>query len=199
MDWTLLHAINSAAAANDRVEDSTTLFAGLLTPLYAMTTIALWFLARPGHDPRPKRACATALTAAGVAMTANQVISHLWERPRPYAAHSGLHLLSPPSTDPSFPSDHAAAAFAIAFAIFYIWRKVGIGFLVAATLIALSRLALGMHYPSDVIAGMLVGWLSAVAVAGLTAAPIEWLVVHVSRVTDPVVLWVISLKPTSRA
>lgn len=188
MDWTLLHAINSAAAGRDWVEDPTTIIAGLLTPLYAAATVGLWFLARPGRDERPKLACANALAAAAVAMAVNQVISHLWERPRPYVTHhAGLHLLSAPSTDPSFPSDHAAAAFAIAFAVFFVWRRVGIGFLVVATAIALTRLALGMHYPSDVVAGMLVGWASATLVVRLAVVPVARVVALVSRVTDPVV------------
>lgn len=200
MDWTLLHAINSTVASHDWAEDPTTAIAGLFVPAYALATLGLWFLARPGRDERPKLACANALAAAAVAMATNQLISHLWVRPRPYASHhDGLHLLSAPSADPSFPSDHAAAAFAIAFAVFLVWRRVGIGFLVAATLIAVSRLALGMHYPSDVVAGMLVGWSSAALVVRLAGRPVEWVVELVSRVTDPLVTRVVVRRRTTSA
>ena len=120
-------------------------------------------------------------------MLTNQAISHLWERPRPFTEHPALtHLLSAPTTDPSFPSDHAAAAFAIAFAVLAFSRRGGVLFLAAATLIGVSRIALGMHYPSDVLAGLAVGWVSALLVTRAGRAWIVRLVALLSRVSDPV-------------
>ena len=178
--------MNSGVATHDWLEDPTTALAGLAVPLYALVTVGLWFLARPYGNPRWKLASASALVAAAVAMLANQVISHLWDRPRPYATHAALtHLLSARSTDPSFPSDHAAAAFAIAFAVFAFSRRAGALFLAAATLISLSRIALGMHYPSDVVAGMLVGLGSATLVTHAGRVWVTRLVVLVSRISDP--------------
>ena len=178
--------MNSGVATHDWLEDPTTALAGLAVPLYALVTVGLWFLARPYGNPRWKLASASALVAAAVAMLANQVISHLWDRPRPYATHAALtHVLSARSTDPSFPSDHAAAAFAIAFAVFAFSRRAGALFLAAATLIALSRIALGMHYPSDVVAGMLVGLGSAMLVTHAGRVWVTRLVALVSRISDP--------------
>jgi undecaprenyl-diphosphatase len=187
VDWSLFHAVNAGVATRDWLEDPATALAALAVPLFAVATIALWFLARPYGNPKWKLACTSGLTAAAIAMAANQAISHLlWERPRPLAAHPALtHLLSAPSADPSFPSDHAAVAFAIAFAVLAFSRRTGIGFLVAATLIALSRIALGLHYPSDVVAGMLVGWAAAVLVTQLGSPWIVRLVSLVSRISDP--------------
>ena len=119
-------------------------------------------------------------------MLVNQVVSHLWDRPRPFAAHhAATHLLSAPSPDPSFPSDHAAAAFAIAFAVLAFSRYAGVLFLAAATAIGLSRIALGLHYPSDVLAGIVVGWAAALLVTRLGRPWIERIVAVVSRVSDP--------------
>ena len=89
--------------------------------------------------------------------------------------------------DPSFPSDHAAAAFAIAFCVLAFSRWAGVGFLSAATLIGLSRIALGMHYPSDVLAGLLVGWAAALLVVQLGRPTIERVTAFAGRVSDPVV------------
>jgi undecaprenyl-diphosphatase len=61
-----------------------------------------------------------ALLALGVA----QVIASLWDRPRPYEVHSAdAHRLPAPSPDPSFPSDHATATYAIAVAVLLRHRK----------------------------------------------------------------------------
>ena len=192
MDLSLFHALNSGIATRDWLEDPATALAGLAVPLYAVATIALWFLARPYGDPKWKLACTSGLASAAIAMLTNQAISHVWERPRPFVAHPALtHLLSAPSPDPSFPSDHAAAAFAIAFAILAFSRFGGIGFLAAATLIGLSRVALGLHYPSDVLAGMLVGWAAAMLVVHLGRPWIARLVSVAGRVSDPLLspLW----------
>jgi undecaprenyl-diphosphatase len=179
--------VNAGVATRDWLEDPTTTLAGLAVPLYALTTVALWFLARPYADARWKLASASALVAAAVAMLVNQAISHLWERPRPFTAHPALtHLLSAPSPDPSFPSDHAAAAFAIAFAVLAFSRRAGALFLAAATLIGVSRIALGMHYPTDVLAGLAVGWVSALLATRAGRPWIIRLVVVLSRVSDPV-------------
>jgi len=111
-------------------------------------------------------------------------------------------VLAARTTDPSFPSDHAAAAFAIAFAVLAFSRRAGIAFLVAAALIALSRVALGMHYPSDVLAGALVGFGAATLVTTLGRTWVVRLVVLVSRVTDPLLrpvwAWCRRLMPAPR-
>jgi undecaprenyl-diphosphatase len=88
-------------------------------------------------------------------------------RARPCSALANIHALvfSAP-TDPSFPSGHAAGAFALAAYIaletrLHIGLKMAI-FLVAAG-IALSRVVLGVHYPSDVLAGAAVGAMTSLA------------------------------------
>ena len=172
-------------------------------PLYALATVGLWLLARPYGNPRWKLASASGLIAAAVALAVNQVISHLWDRPRPFVEHPALtHALAARTTDPSFPSDHAAAAFAIAFAVFAFSRRAGIVFLVGAALIGLSRVALGMHYPSDVLAGALIGFGAATLVTTLGRPWVTRLVALVSRVNVPLLrpvwAWCRRLLPVSR-
>ena len=94
-------------------------------------------------------------------------------------------LFTPPSHDASFPSDHATAAFAIAVAVFCFHRRIGAVFLVAAAAIAVSRVLLGMHYPTDVLAGALTGTTAALVVC----TPGRPILVRVTalgaRLTDP--------------
>jgi undecaprenyl-diphosphatase len=165
-----------------------TTFATLAVPLYAIATVALWFVSSPPGVSRWRLASVSALVAAGVALVANQAVAHVWDRPRPFTTHAAAtHLLSAPSPDPSFPSDHAAAAFAIAFCVLAFSRWAGVGFLSAATLIGLSRIALGMHYPSDVLAGLLVGWGAALLVVHPGGPTIRRVTAIVGRITDPLV------------
>jgi len=180
--------MNTGVATRDWLEDPVTTFAMLAVPLYALATVALWFASRPPGSSRWRLASVSALVAAAVALVANQAIAHVWDRPRPFASHeAATYLLSAPSPDPSFPSDHAAAAFAIAFCVLAFSRWAGLGFLAAATLIGLTRIALGLHYPSDVLAGMLVGWTAAQLVVHLGRPLIERVAEIVGRLTDPFV------------
>lgn len=95
----------------------------------------------------------SALLALGIA----QLIADLWARPRPYIAHPDVHLFIAPSHDPSFPSDHATAAFAIAVALLLRHRRAGWLALGLATVLSIARVAVGTHYPADVAAGALIG------------------------------------------
>ena len=179
--------MNTGVATRDWLEDPWTTLAALAVPLYAAATFALWFVARPYRSTRWKCASVSALTAAALAMGVNQVIAHVWERPRPYVTHGlSTHLLAASSPDPSFPSDHAAAAFAIAFAVLAFSRRAGVSFLAGATLIGVSRIALGLHYPSDVLAGAGVGWASATVVVHVGRHWIGRAVAVLSRFSDPV-------------
>jgi undecaprenyl-diphosphatase len=187
VDWSLAHTINVAVATRDWLEDPFTLLVGPMIALYAAATVGLWFFDRPYGELKWKLACTSALASAALAMLMNQLIAHfIWDRARPYTAHPAAdQLLSAPSPDPSFPSDHATAAFAIAFAVLAFSRRCGIVFLVVATLIGLSRVALGMHYPSDVLAGLFVGWLASILVTRAARSLVLRLVTLVSRISDP--------------
>jgi undecaprenyl-diphosphatase len=99
----------------------------------------------------------SALLALGVA----QLIADLWARPRPYLAHPDAHLFIAASPDTSFPSDHATAAFAIAVAILLRHRKAGWLALGLALVLSIARVAVGTHYPGDVLAGAALGTAAA--------------------------------------
>lgn len=187
MDWTLFHAANGLLEGRDWLEDPVTAGFAVLVPAFAAATVGLWTLARPYGVTLWKRASVAALLSAGLALLANQAIAHLWDRPRPSVAHPfATNLFAAPSTDPSFPSDHAAAAFAIAVAVLAFSRRAGIVFLAAATVIAVSRVVLGLHYPGDVLAGAVVGTLSALLVVHAGRGVVDLLVRAGSTFTDPV-------------
>src|SRR5260221_6913502 len=95
----------------------------------------------------------------GLAM--NQGILLLVHRMRPYGA-GVTHLLIAPSADPSFPSDHATLAFAVGFALLGAGARRGWGFLVAAGVLAFSRVYVGTHYGSELLGAALTGLIAAI-------------------------------------
>lgn len=92
------------------------------------------------------------------ALITNVILKNVIERIRPYDTIADLVLLIERQSDFSFPSGHTCASFAAATALYLsLSRKWGILFLMLAFLIAFSRLYVGVHYPSDVAAGALIG------------------------------------------
>ena len=86
------------------------------------------------------------------------VIKNIVDRTRPFDMHIWLDVLINKPTDFSFPSGHTASSFAAAYVISKNYgKKFGIPAYTLATAIGLSRVAVGVHYPSDVIAGAAVG------------------------------------------
>lgn len=100
--------------------------------------------------------CAIALIADVLAV--NVILKPLVARARPYVTLDTIVPLGHLSRDFSFPSGHSAASFAGAWALYKSApRKYGIAAVVLAALIALSRLYVGVHYPTDVLAGAAIG------------------------------------------
>lgn len=89
----------------------------------------------------------------------NLILKPLVGRVRPYVVNPAVTLLVAPLADASFPSGHAAASFAAAFALRASGSRLWKGALVLAILIAVSRLYLYVHWPSDVLVGALLGAL----------------------------------------
>ncbi len=113
----------------------------------------------------------------------NLVIKPSVDRVRPWIDFAMVNRMAPGPGDASFPSGHSANSMAPAFAIFLAtmagkpsigWKgrgvdlramhRVGIAAVVVALLIGLSRLYLGMHYPTDVFCGLLLGIVCAIIV-----------------------------------
>lgn len=96
---------------------------------------------------------------AACAFLGDIVIKPLVRRLRPFAANTKLRLIIRTPGGYSFPSGHTSSSVGAAYVLFQMNHWVGLaGFLVAA-LIALSRLYLHVHYPTDVLAGALLGLL----------------------------------------
>ena len=86
------------------------------------------------------------------------ILKHLVARTRPYELITGLERIIEKQHDYSFPSGHTTNSLACALVIFRMApRKFGVPALALAILIALSRLYVGVHYPTDILGGAIVG------------------------------------------
>ncbi len=112
--------------------------------------------------PKTRKSGAVMVAALVVdVVLCNIVLKNLVARTRPYDVNTGVHLLVAKLHDYSFPSGHTAASFASVTALYLAGEKKLWKFaLVLACLIAISRLYLYVHYPTDVLGGILFGVIS---------------------------------------
>lgn len=160
MDLSLYHAVNDFAYRHDRFEDLLRFFATDGEVLFVALLAFLWLPLGRWALANGRRAVAAAGFSALLALGMGHVIAEVVDRARPYAHHRH-HLFIHPSADPSFPSDHATASFAIAVAIWLRHRTAGWIALALAALVSGGRVVVGTHYPSDVVGGALLGTLVA--------------------------------------
>lgn len=112
--------------------------------------------------PKTRKSGAVMVAALVVdVLLCNIVLKNLVARTRPYDVNTGVHLLVAKLHDYSFPSGHTAASFTSVTALYLASEKKLWKFaLVLACLIAISRLYLYVHYPTDVLGGILFGVIS---------------------------------------
>ena len=164
MDYEIFEAINGLAARNDVFEDWLRFFSVYAELIFGVFLAAAFLAHGRWRSVGARHGVVAAVLASVVGLEVAHVISGLWDRPRPFEAHGGVHLFVAASPDPSFPSDHATVAFAIAISVFLRSRRLGAVAVAMAALVALSRVVVGTHYPSDVVAGAVIGTLDALVV-----------------------------------
>lgn len=101
------------------------------------------------------------------------VLKELISRLRPYDTVEGLTILVNPLSSYSFPSGHANSSFAAAMALTLAFGKKGAFAYIPAVLISFSRCYVGVHYPSDILAGMIFGTLVSLAVYNILRKYVE--------------------------
>lgn len=172
-DNTVYHFVNHFAGHHHVLDAVMSFFAQYALELYAVLFIVAWFTF-PKSDSKHRHALVVSVFAGVLALIINVVISHIWFRPRPFTVLSkgDFTQLIPHSNDASFPSDHTSGSFGFAAAA---WGKnvrwISHGFTTLAVIVMIARVYCGVHWPTDVIAGMVVG-----IVAGRLMWKLEWLV-----------------------
>jgi undecaprenyl-diphosphatase len=115
-------------------------------------------------------ALVTVLPALWLTMlTINYPVKQIFRRHRPFITHEDARVIGRRPSDSSFPSGHSAAAFAGAILVVPFLPAFAIALFGYATLVAFSRVYLGVHYPSDVVIGSALGGYLAALYGGLVA------------------------------
>jgi len=151
-------------------------------PPLLLVGVFLWAFSR--RDTRAMARAGLAGLGAALALGANQVVGQLVTRARPYSVLASVHAIGSRNGDSSFYSDHTTIAVGTAIGVFLVARRLGIVALVIAALVGLGRIAVGAHYPSDVLAGAVAAALG-VAVLLLLAGPVQHLLNHLFPTREP--------------
>ena len=181
LDVRLLYLINNLSGRSNLLDAAARLVVNdyFVPTTLALVLLALWF--SPGAPAKRARYQLMLFRTTLAVLLANVLlkgVNLLYFRPRPFATLDVTRCFYKPS-DSSFPSNPATLGFAMATAVYLHHRPAGLVMFGLATLFALGRVYCGVHYPSDIVAGALLGSLTAIAVVrwGGFLDPIwEWLI-----------------------
>lgn len=99
------------------------------------------------------------IAAAFTRFVLAEIIRTIWFRTRPFISQNFVPLIIQNADEASFPSGHATFFFALATIVYFYNKRLGIIFFIASFFIAIDRIFVGVHWPSDVFAGAILGIL----------------------------------------
>jgi len=160
MDYFLLEKLNHLTGQALWFDGLIIFLAQYLICFLPMLAVLFYFLAKPAQKDKYRQAFIRLLFILLLAELIYLVIGLIYHRLRPTLIHPALNQLLDPGQSPSFPSNHTILTFVFSLVILRANKILGIIFLVLAFLIGLSRIVAGVHYPSDILAGIIIALLS---------------------------------------
>lgn len=158
LDYQVFKIINDFAGKNTILDKSGVFFAEYLPYLIGVAALVFaiyWFVKNKSWKVVWQALLAIILSRGII----TEAIRFLWHRPRPFVNHAVNSLLNHDASG-SFPSGHTTLLFALS-AVIYFWnKKIGWAFFILSFLACFARIFVGVHYPLDVLAGMVVGVFS---------------------------------------
>jgi undecaprenyl-diphosphatase len=129
---------------------------GLLAARLATVEVGLMLLLAVGGG---RRSALRMLAAVGTVYVASEALGSLWPRARPFERLTRVEPLAEHASGRSFPSRHVASGLAMAMVGGREHARLGLVMAAVAALLGVSRVGAGLHYPSDVGAGVVLGGL----------------------------------------
>ena len=161
-DLSLFYLLNGTAFQSETV-DALILFSAIFLGYWVVTGVLFFcgisFFPRfSAFRQRNIRVCFESL-AAGLAarFIVTELIRFFYSRPRPFEVLADVNILLYREGGGSFPSGHATFFFALAAGIAFHYPRVGVLFFAVALVISFARVAAGVHWPSDILGGAMIG------------------------------------------
>lgn len=152
MNQTIFHFFNDFALQNELVDTLIIFIADWLIWWMLFAIVALIFLKKISW-----KFGFYALAMAVFAWALTEFFQLFYFTPRPFIALDNVNLLFTRGANDSFPSGTTTFAFALATAVYFYNKKIGVFLFATATLIGLSRIIVGIHWPIDILAGGILG------------------------------------------
>ncbi len=125
--------------------------------IYVIFFLVIIYSLKPNKDNR--KALLLSILSLGLSLILIEIIRLFFYLPRPTIIH-GITTLIPSPQEPSFPSKHTADIFCLVWSYLIYKSKITLFLLTAGILIGFSRVFVGVHYPIDIIGGILVSGVS---------------------------------------
>lgn len=155
LDLAIFRYLNSWVGIRVIFDTLIIFFASYLQYVLVVIFLILLFVWTRSRSEKIRIFWVTALSVIIARLGVTELIRLFYRRPRPFVVYQVHQLLV--DHEWSFPSGHAAFFFAMAGAIYCYDKKWGTAFFAASILMGIGRVAAGVHYPSDILGGMIVG------------------------------------------
>ncbi len=155
LDLQLFHLLNTMTGQSHLIDWAIVFFATYLAYILIVIFLAFVFFSSYTRREKLEISLVTGTSSLIARFGVTELIRFFYHRPRPFI-ELPIHPLFTDSAW-SFPSGHATFFFALATALYLYNKKWGTVFFIAALLISIGRVAAGVHYPSDILAGALIG------------------------------------------
>ena len=162
MDINFFYFFNNLAGRSRFFDALVVFLAGYFQYLLIAIFLLLLFFSKYAKREKLRIFWITVVSTIVARFGVTELIRFFYHRLRPFVTYQAHQLLS--GNEWSFPSGHSAFFFAMATAIYLYNKKWGIGFFLVAILMNISRVIAGVHYPSDIIGGAIIGIIVAYVV-----------------------------------